>query len=43
MEFVVTNNAEVLVLKSPFYGLYLFENTYEQEPKLHNQSIVRYS
>ena len=34
-------NAGVIVLKRPFYGLYLFENTYEQEPKLHNQSTVR--
>ena len=34
-------NAGVIVLKSPFYGPFFFENTYEQEPKLHNQSTVR--
>ena len=34
-------NAGVIVLKSPFYGPFFFENTYEQEPKLYNQSTVR--
>ena len=34
-------NAGVIVLKSPFYGPFFFENTYEQEPKLHNPSTVR--
>ena len=35
------HNAGVIVLKSPFYGPFFFEKTYEQEPKLHNQSTVR--